>query len=403
MQLLSSAETHDPGEPKDRAQRPLPVWQRSQVQEVLRRSMSKKPRKRIPVNLIAGPLGVGKTTTINHLLHHRPADERWAVLVNEYGLIGLDAALMESAAEPGQPPGVEIREVTGGCICCSAGFLFEMSLVLLLQRRPDRLLIEPTGLAAVSGILDTLDRPGIRESVDVRSILCLLDPARLDEALVREEVQDQVEAADVLLASRPDHATAEQLESFQSWASSLFPAKRFVGLVEKGRVDRALLDLSADRTAAAPRAGHRHGTDHHHHRDHEAHDQDAGTESAVTSVVCDASRPIVLRSHRSPITSTVGWICWDELVFDAERVSCLLSELAQLPGARRTKAVLRTNEGWWGFNFADGMEEVRPSGYRRDSRLEVVIEGEQVPDSDALERKLRACLATPVAAGNPSQ
>ena len=49
-------------------------------------------RKRIPVNIIAGPLGVGKTTTINHLLELRPENERWAVLVNEYGLVGLDAA-----------------------------------------------------------------------------------------------------------------------------------------------------------------------------------------------------------------------------------------------------------------------------------------------------------------------
>jgi len=58
----------------------------------------------------------------------------------------------------------EIREVAGGCICCSAGIMFEVSLVMLLQRRPVRLLIEPTGLAALPGILDTLNRPGIREA-----------------------------------------------------------------------------------------------------------------------------------------------------------------------------------------------------------------------------------------------
>lgn len=353
--------------------------------------MSETSRKRIPVNLIAGPLGVGKTTTINHLLEQRPEHERWAVLVNEYGLVGLDAALMESATERGRSAGVEIREVAGGCICCSAGLMFEVSLVLLLQRRPDRLLIEPTGLAAVSGILDTLDRPGIREAVDVRSIVCLLDPCRLKEALVREEVQDQVEAADVLLASRSDLAKAEQLEAFHAWAGSLFPAKRLVGQVEQGRVDPSLLDLAADRRSEAPRVGYRHGTDHDHH----AHD--AAGHEVTEDVPCDDSRPIVRFSHRSPVASTLGWVCWDGIVFDAERISCRLGELARLPGARRVKAVLRTQEGWWGFNFVDGLEEVRPSGYRRDSRLEVVFEGEQFPDADVLEQKLRACITTPVA------
>ena len=364
--------------------------------------MSEEPGARIPVNLIAGPLGVGKTTTINHLLQHRPNGERWAVLVNEYGLIGLDAALMEPAAEPEQPAGVDIREVSGGCICCSAGFMFEVSLVLLLQRRPDRLLIEPTGLAALSGILDTLDRPGIREAVDVRSIVCLLDLTRLSEATFSAELLDQVEAADVLLASRADLATDKQLAAFHSWAGSLFPPKRFVGQVEKGRVELALLDLVADRSGAVPRGGHQHGTDHEHHHDRAADGDDPGAEQPMADICCDATRPIVRRAHHSTAVSTVGWVCWDGLEFDAERASCWLNELARLPGARRVKAVLRTNEGWWGFNFADGIEEVQPSGYRRDSRLEIVIESAQLPDADVLEQKLRGCLTSPAATAAPA-
>jgi G3E family GTPase len=353
------------------------------------------PKVRIPVNLIGGPLGVGKTTAINYLLEHRPPGERWAVLVNEYGLVGLDAALIEGVAEPGGPRGVEVREVAGGCICCSAGFMFEMSLVLLLQRRPDRLLIEPTGLAALSGILDTLDRPGIREAVDVRSVVCIVDPARLDEVGRREALNDQIEAADILLAGRSDLATADQLTAFRSWANALFPPKRWVAETERGRVELELLDLVSNRGPAAPRGGHRHGTDHHHPLDPDGHAHDAVDDERAVEVLCDASRPIVLRSHHSPVASTMGWICWGGLLFDAERTSRWLSELARLPGARRTKAVLRTNEGWWAFNFAEGVEEVRPSGYRRDSRLELLIEGDVPPDAEGLEQALRGCLVSP--------
>ena len=128
--------------------------------------------KLIPVNIIAGPLGVGKTTMINHFLEHRPQGERWAILVNEYGLVGIDAALMQDSSKESSAKEVEINEVAGGCICCSAGVFFEASLIRLLRRRPDRLLIEPTGLAALSGILNTLGREGIKEAIELRSIIC---------------------------------------------------------------------------------------------------------------------------------------------------------------------------------------------------------------------------------------
>ena len=155
--------------------------------------MAPKTLKRTIVNVISGPLGVGKTTAVNHLLSQRPSDERWAVLVNEYGLVGLDAALIDSQVDQGRSA-VEIREVAGGCICCSAGLIFKVSLTLLLQRKPDRLIIEPTGLAVLSGILETLSLPGIREAVDLRSVICLLNPNQLDRDLLRGEVIDQVVA-----------------------------------------------------------------------------------------------------------------------------------------------------------------------------------------------------------------
>lgn len=426
--------------------------------------MSENSRKRIPVNIISGPLGVGKTTMINHLLAQRPAEEKWAILVNEYGLVGIDGALMSQSPSFGKSSGVEIKEVAGGCICCSAGFMFGVSLVLLLQRHPDRLLIEPTGLAALSGILDTLDKEGIREAVDVRSIVCLIDPTRFDYENIRDEVKDQIEAADVLLSNRSDLASTGQLETFQSWAKSLFPPKRFIAQIEHGRIPLSTLDIVSERQEAVNRGGHTHGTDHqvendaHNHdsgghkshghdshahdshghdshghgshghdshaheshgRDSHGHDSHAhkshaheshghsshdhehqhtsekeATTGEAEEVVCNESNPIVQRSHRSSVASTIGWICWNELVFDAESVGLWLRDLSKLPGSRRTKAVVRTADGWWGFNMVDEIKEVLPTGYRRDSRVEVIIEGDQFPDTDAIEQKLRQCLVT---------
>lgn len=344
--------------------------------------------KRVPVNLIAGPLGVGKTTAIRHLLENRPEGERWAVLVNEFGLVGLDAALLADASTP---KAIDIREVAGGCICCSAGFLFDMSLAMLLQRNPDRLLIEPTGLAALSGVLDSLDREGVRHKVDVRSTICMLDPATADRDRQREEVVDQIEAADVLLANRSDLATEEQLEAFSAWEQALFPRKQHVAHIEQGQIAIELLDLVTDRQGSAPRADYRHGTDHHHHHaDHGEGQQGASEGEPPPS---DASQPIVRRSHISPVTSTIGWICWKGLVFDAEKVVHFLAKLERLLNAERIKAVLHTDDGWWSFNFTRGTRQGRPTAYRRDSRIEVIFQGDAVADLDALEEGLRQCKA----------
>ena len=72
--------------------------------------------KAIPTNIITGFLGVGKTTLIKQLLKTKPEGETWAILVNEFGEVGIDAGLLEV-----NNSGVQIREVAGGCMCCAAG------------------------------------------------------------------------------------------------------------------------------------------------------------------------------------------------------------------------------------------------------------------------------------------
>lgn len=356
--------------------------------------MSQKP---IVVNLVAGTLGVGKTTAINHLLEQRPPEERWAVLVNEYGRIGLDAALIEGG---GPKDAVHVREVAGGCICCSAGFMFEVSLVLLLQRRPDRLLIEPTGLATVSGILETLNRPGVREAVDVRTVISLVDPTKWDAESASVEALDQVEAADMLVANRSDLADEAQLATFDTWAQGLFPRKAAVERIEHGRIPLAWLDLVQDRfhttghPVARPEVGQAHrahtGPKHDHDHDH-GHDH---AHEAPPEVEPSAERPVIRLDHTSSIASTIGWAIWSEQVFDAERLRGWIEEVAERTGMQRLKAVIRTSEGWRSFNLADGARCDAKAALRRDSRLEVIFTGDSRPDAGELQEGLLSCLDT---------
>jgi len=83
----------------------------------------------IPTHVIAGPLGSGKTSLIKHLLAQRPANERWAVLINEFGQIGLDAALLTQDSD-----GIALGEVAGGCLCCVNGAPFQIGLGRLLRK-----------------------------------------------------------------------------------------------------------------------------------------------------------------------------------------------------------------------------------------------------------------------------
>lgn len=104
-------------------------------------------------NLITGFLGSGKTTSILHLLAHKDPAEKWAVLVNEFGEVGIDGALLADS-------GALLKEIPGGCMCCVNGLPMQVGLnTLLRQGKPDRLLIEPTGLGHPKQILDLLTAP----------------------------------------------------------------------------------------------------------------------------------------------------------------------------------------------------------------------------------------------------
>jgi len=95
----------------------------------------------IPVHIISGFLGAGKTTLLKHLLQQKPEQEIWAVLMNEFGQIGVDQQLLP------QDQGYAVKELLGGCLCCSSQLPMQIALSRLLSEvKPDRLFIEPTGL-----------------------------------------------------------------------------------------------------------------------------------------------------------------------------------------------------------------------------------------------------------------
>lgn len=334
------------------------------------------PVRDVPTTVVTGFLGVGKTTAILDLLEGRAGNERWAVLVNEFGEIGIDGVALDDVG------GLGVREVRGGCICCSAGLPMRIALVRLLREiRPDRLIIEPTGLAHPASILDTLRYPGLREAVRPMAVIGLVDPRALDDPRIAADdtFVDQAQIADVLVANRCDQASQAQLERFRAWAGGLFPPKVVVGFTRNGVLDPAWLDLDP-----VPREVSRHAHVHGH------------AEVADLRPEPDAAKIEVpeRREAEAGSVATCGWVFPRTAVFQRDALEDALHELVRpnpaLPaGALRLKGVFRTPRVWLLANASADAVQWRPLNYRRDSRVEVIAPADPAPDWDRVEARLR--------------
>lgn len=208
-------------------------------------------------NLISGFLGSGKTTTIQHLLSLKPDKEKWAILVNEFGEVGIDGALLANQ-------GASLKEIPGGCMCCVNGLPMQVGLNMLLkQTKPDRLLIEPTGLGHPKQILSLLTSEFYRPQLDLFATLCLVDARQLSQPRYRENenFRDQLASADIILASKSDTYTENDTQAFNQWYQSNGFSRPFY-FIEQGNISAELLDNPHINLQELPDGIHHHPTNY---------------------------------------------------------------------------------------------------------------------------------------------
>ncbi|MDW9851843.1 GTP-binding protein [Sinorhizobium meliloti] len=240
-------------------------------------------QKPIPVTVLTGYLGSGKTTLLNRILSENHG-RKYAVIVNEFGEIGIDNDLIVESDE-------EIYEMNNGCVCCTVrGDLIRV--VEGLMRRPgrfDAIIVETTGLADPVPVAQTFFMDDdVRAKTELDAVVALVDakhlPLRLKDS---REAEDQIAFADVVLLNKTDLVTPEELERVEATVRVINPSARIYRTqrseIDLGKVldqgafnlDRALendphfLDQEDHDHVCGPDCDH----DHHHH-DHHHHDHD---------------------------------------------------------------------------------------------------------------------------------
>ncbi|HWH86277.1 MAG TPA: CobW-like GTP-binding protein [Pseudomonas sp.] len=314
----------------------------------------------IPTHVIAGPLGAGKTSLIRQLMAQRPPAERWAVLINEFGQIGLDAALLTHDAD-----GIALGEVAGGCLCCVNGAPFQIGLGRLLRKaRPDRLFIEPSGLGHPAQLLKQLNETPWLGVLAVQPCILVLDAQALYAGKALPDAQQQALAsAGLLLLNKAENLD----EAARQKIASQLPAVRLIWTQQAQLSLQQLPGLTAQANEGVDKL---------------ALPKELTQMPAIWS---DPGVPICLSQVQEGGWS-IGWRWHPGQRFEQETIADWLAGLDW----KRAKLVVHSADGWVSANALDNAElSWQASEWRKDSRIELIFAKPQ--DTGQLQSGLARC------------
>ena len=233
------------------------------------------------IDIFSGFLGAGKTTLIKKLIAEAYSGEKLVLIENEFGEINIDGGFLKES-------GIEISEMSAGCICCSLVGDFNKALKeVVAQFHPDRILIEPSGVGKLSDVIVAVERtvdecPG---ELRLNSYVTVADASKVKVYMKNfgEFYNNQIEAAGTIILSRTQKLSQEKLEAAAAMLREKNPdaailttpwdeldGKTILSAVEKVSLSDELLEKMR-REHELEEAEHEH--EHHHHHDHDEHDE----------------------------------------------------------------------------------------------------------------------------------
>lgn len=365
-----------------------------------------KPEKlsAIPTNIISGFLGVGKTSAILSLLEAKPENERWAVLVNEFGEIGIDGGFFEGVHT--EQSGVFVREVPGGCMCCASGLSMQIALNQLLARsRPHRLLIEPTGLGHPREVLEVLSAEHYQEVLNIQKNITLVDARKLTDIryTLHETFNQQIDVADIVVGNKEDLYQDESKQLLINYVANRRNPMPDIVFAQHGKLAPSLLDGASDVVKAMkqPIPHHSHDDEHHTHENTDSADHDHHHKYNQARNINDMPLPqsgFVKIENSGEGFQSMGWRFSPYIVFNRSALHDWLDKLRlDKLKVERLKAIMITNEGIFSYNIVDDAISEKELDDCLESRIEVII-NEQVASKEGAddisgmwEQQLVAC------------
>jgi G3E family GTPase len=209
----------------------------------------------LPLHLISGYLGAGKTTVIRRFLASTP--DYSALIVNDFGMAGYDAATVVDGVSKAE---LRIENVPGGCLCCtSAAQLLPALDRLCANPRVQRLIIEPSGLALLPPLLDMLENEAPKRGLELRPVMVVFDAARVQPAALEKIPywRHLADLAAIAVLNRCDLATPQAVEQLYDLLSSWTPPKLRILKTSYGALPADLFDMRVSSGASAhPRDAH---------------------------------------------------------------------------------------------------------------------------------------------------
>ena len=338
------------------------------------------------VNIISGFLGAGKTTLIKKLLDEALQGEKIVLIENEFGEIGIDGGFLKEA-------GIEISEMNSGCICCSlVGDFGEALQKVMDQFRPDRILIEPSGVGKLSDVIRAVQ--GVAEKTPGMELGCAVTVADASKARVYlknfgEFYANQVQHAGAILLSRTQKLDAEKLEA----AAALLREKnaqapivttpwdqltgaQLLSAMEKGNTLAQELLAGEEVCPVCGEHHHHHGHEEHeccHHHDHEGHEEHCHDHHGGHEC-CHHGHDHHHHGHDADEVFT-SWGAETTHTFTAEKLERILPELdgGKYGAVLRAKGIVPTGDGTWlHFDYVPEEHAVRTGPADYTGRLCVI-------------------------------
>jgi cobalamin biosynthesis protein CobW len=245
---------------------------------------------RVPCTIITGFLGAGKTTLIRHVLGNTQG-RRLAVIVNEFGDVGIDGEILKGCGDAACPE-ENIVELANGCLCCTVADEFVPALDTILSRRPavEHIVIETSGLALPKPLVQAFHWPAIRSRVTVDGVVAVVDGAAVADGRVAADLEllarqrtadpsldhddpveevfaDQIACADLVVLNKRDLLDATSLERAVASVIGRLPRAVKIVAVSDGKIDPAALlglGIGTEEDIASRRTRHDEETEHDH-------------------------------------------------------------------------------------------------------------------------------------------